>query len=390
MKAWHWLTFCLVLLLCGIAVSAFQVASKTIIDGTFQVENYDYESYEVSTDSSVVNARLVGYFDTTGGVANDIRVYIMDEYAFVNWKNGHTIQTIFDSGQVTTSYLNVPIAQGEFYVVFDNTFSSETKNSTANISLKYDQAVLGFSFISMYILGGSVFAMVVAMLNLLYMIKKGGERAIGEWGLLVIPILLIFGVSWFFNPSTITFFATLATLLVAMLTFLNIHLTKKTVDEMKATRISQTRPYMIVDFDIREGTQIIDLVIRNLGKGVAKEPKFAFDPPLQDSRGRILSEMPLFKGKLDFVPPDKEIRQIFDSALSYFGVTPELPTTFDVSISYFDEKKENEFKDSMKLDLSIYKGLTYIKEKNIGDVVKQLEKIASELRKFVQSIKKKK
>ena len=376
MKIWYWLTFCLALLLCGIAVSAYQVESKTIIDGTFQVENYDYESYEISTGSTVVNARLVGYFDTIGGGANDIRVYIMDEYAFVNWKNGHAIETIFDSGQVTTGYMNVPIAQGKFYVVFDNTFSSETKNSTANISLKYDQAVSGFSLVSIFILGGAVVAAVVLMLDVVHMTKKGGERAIEEWVLLVIPILLIFGVSWFLNPSTITFFATLGTLIVAMLTFLNIHLTKKTVDEMKATRVSQTRPHVIVDFETEE--YLMYLALRNIGNGIAREVSLRFKPPLKDSRGRVISNMPLFK-KVDYFPPDKKVRTLFDSGPSYFGASPKLPRIFNVSLSYFDDAKNEKFQEKIKLDLSVYENLTYTMKKDIGDLVEVLKDIQSKL-----------
>ena len=384
-----WLIFYLILLLGGIIVSAFQVASKTIINQTFQVEDSNYEFYDFSVDPTMVNTRVIGDFNTIGGDADDIKVYVMDEYAFVNWKNGHTVQSLFDSGRATTGYINVPVEHGKFYTVFDNTFSSDKKNSTANISLRYEQAISGFPYISIYILFCSIIAVIVSMFDL-YSRKKSGETTIREWASFVILILFIFAISWYLNPSTIPFFATLATLLVAMLTFLNVHLTKKSIDEMRATRISQTRPYIIVDFDIREGTHVIDLVIRNLGKGVAKEPKFTFDPPLRDSRGRILSEMPIFKGKLDFVPPDKEIRQVFDSAISYFGATPRLPTTFAVSISYFDEKKESEYSDSMNLDLSIYEGLVHIKKKGMNDLVRQMEKIVSELRKVVRSSREKK
>ena len=71
---------------------------------------------------------LRGHFVAAGGTGNDIRIMLLDQTNFLNWKNGHQAQTLFNSGKMTAVDMAVPITQaGNYYLVLDNTFSAFTE-----------------------------------------------------------------------------------------------------------------------------------------------------------------------------------------------------------------------------------------------------------------------
>ncbi len=84
------------------------------------------------------NAIVTGKFFAQGGSGNDVKVYILNEDGYINFKNGHTVPTFYNSGQVTVGTVNVALGKGVYYLVFDNGYSLITNKAiTANIELKY-------------------------------------------------------------------------------------------------------------------------------------------------------------------------------------------------------------------------------------------------------------
>lgn len=86
------------------------------------------------------NVRLQGHFAATGGIGNDIEVYLLNEDEFANWENGHVTQTIYNSGRVTqdSPNVNVPTSAGTYYLVFNNKFSLLTPKAVeANLTFTY-------------------------------------------------------------------------------------------------------------------------------------------------------------------------------------------------------------------------------------------------------------
>jgi hypothetical protein len=78
------------------------------------------------------------------------------------------------------------------------------------------------------------------------------------------------------------------------------------VEEMRAGRIAQEQPHVIVDLDFKG--DLLDLVIRNVGRGIAKDIAFTFSPPLDDIRGiSPTPDLSVFKSHLDFLAPGGEI-----------------------------------------------------------------------------------
>ena len=65
------------------------------------------------------NRHLQGTFTARGGSGNDIEVLIGDE----NVANGHQGMVWYDSGKVTTGKIDLVLAPGTYYLIFNNRFS---------------------------------------------------------------------------------------------------------------------------------------------------------------------------------------------------------------------------------------------------------------------------
>lgn len=83
------------------------------------------------------NGVLFGRFQATGGGGNDVEVFVLGQDEFTNWKNGHSVDTSYNSGRITVSNISVELSSGSYFLVFSNTFSVVTpKAVTANIFLR--------------------------------------------------------------------------------------------------------------------------------------------------------------------------------------------------------------------------------------------------------------
>ena len=71
---------------------------------------------------------------------DDIEVFVMTQDDYVNWQNGHTVNTLYNSGKVTQETLNVtlPTDAGTYCLVFSNKSSWLTPRAVqANVNLTY-------------------------------------------------------------------------------------------------------------------------------------------------------------------------------------------------------------------------------------------------------------
>jgi len=113
--------------------------SVTIANETLSVRPGGYVYYTVEVPSYAINPQLTISFTASGGSGNDIYVLVMDSTDFINWQNGHSAYTIYNSGKVTAASTTVYLpGPGTYYIVFDNTFSwISTKTVSVNIVLQY-------------------------------------------------------------------------------------------------------------------------------------------------------------------------------------------------------------------------------------------------------------
>jgi hypothetical protein len=90
-----------------------------------------------------------------------------------------------------------------------------------------------------------------------------------------------------------------------------IKMNRRTLDlqEWQATAVG--RPQVIVDDDFSRLPDV-DISIRNISEGAAKDITFEFSAPVERSDGTVISDLAYFKDELDFLAPGKEITLHWD------------------------------------------------------------------------------
>jgi hypothetical protein len=125
--------FLLLLLIKGLGIIKI-----SIVDTSITVSARNYSTYAFNA-KGIPFVKVGGNFEASGGSGNDIRVLVMTKRDFLNWENNIHANFLYDSGQQTSTKLDVSLDSGEkeYVIVFDNTFSLlSDKVVTANIFLK--------------------------------------------------------------------------------------------------------------------------------------------------------------------------------------------------------------------------------------------------------------
>ena len=115
--------------------------SMQIGRGSLTVNAHAYTYYPLTVPPNASQATIKGHFDAAGGRGNDVVVLILNQDEFVNFKNRHAVQTLYNSGQVTTGEIAADLQPGStYYLVFDNIFSPITpKAVTMTADLNFVQ-----------------------------------------------------------------------------------------------------------------------------------------------------------------------------------------------------------------------------------------------------------
>jgi hypothetical protein len=93
--------------------------------------------------------------------------------------------------------------------------------------------------------------------------------------------------------------------------FLMIQGNQETLKEMREQRLSGGRPQVLVEARYSRSPKV-DLIVRNITGGVAKDITFGFSAPVEDSRGFVLSELPYLREGMNFLGPGEEIACVWD------------------------------------------------------------------------------
>jgi len=97
--------------------------TSSLGSGTYPVPARQYYEISFFVPQGATQSSIQFTFTASGGIGNDIKVYVMTDIDFVNWKNGHSASTLYNSGQVTTDSTTVSLGPGTYHIVFDNTYS---------------------------------------------------------------------------------------------------------------------------------------------------------------------------------------------------------------------------------------------------------------------------
>ena len=111
----------------------------SISNGTMQVDPHSYTFYHFAAPDGTSNAHVKGDFALQGNGSN-IRVYLLDEENFVNWKSSHQFNAYYDSAQQTTGAIDVSVPSSKtLYLIYDNISSSiPSKKIFSKINLVYN------------------------------------------------------------------------------------------------------------------------------------------------------------------------------------------------------------------------------------------------------------
>ncbi|MBA3795368.1 MAG: hypothetical protein H0X19_14710, partial [Rubrobacter sp.] len=69
---------------------------------------------------------------------------------------------------------------------------------------------------------------------------------------------------------------------------------QQTLNEMREQRVAMGRPLVIVQEDYDDLPEL-DVVIRNVSEGAARDITFEFSTPIENSSGFVISELPYFR-----------------------------------------------------------------------------------------------
>ena len=159
-----------------------------------------------------------------------------------------------------------------------------------------------------------------------------------------------------------------------------------TVKEMKEAREQEYAPYIVVYFDIPQNIHVIYLIIKNVGKSIATDVKLAFTPSLSSSVFKEINDTSLIKSGIGSLPPDYELRTLFDGVINRFG-NADFPMTYVVEVSYTGGLVKERRTSTQTLDLSMFYGLMRVNEKGLNELVKTVEAIAENTGKINGNLK---
>jgi hypothetical protein len=153
---------------------------------------------------------------------------------------------------------------------------------------------------------------------------------------------------------------------------------EKALEEMRAAREEESRPFVLVFFRTGLDGTTLYFVIKNVGRLAAKNVRFTFEPALeQGSWNRIpIRESPRIKDGIPFLPPGEEYREFFDAFVNLEG--QKVRPSFQVRITFQNPVTLRTYEEEQTLE---WKSMT--KKLGGGD---QWYRLAEEIKKLLDGI----
>ena len=153
----------------------------------------------------------------------------------------------------------------------------------------------------------------------------------------------------------------IATIAGAIATVVLARLSYKTLNEMKETRISESRPYVVAYLEFDTSNKFIYFICKNIGKTCAYNVVLDFDKPILDFEEKEVKNQ-LFDNPMPSMPPDYQIRTFINNGPDILN-KPKQETDADgryivkVNISYSNNNLK--YNDTSILDLLGFKNIRY-------------------------------
>lgn len=153
----------------------------------------------------------------------------------------------------------------------------------------------------------------------------------------------------------------------------SVNVAMATVEEMRTAREEESAPYVIAYFDL--DVEYIYVVVKNVGKSVARDLTLSIDPPFVITHpSRDLNKASLFQNGATMLAPESELRLFYTTTMTYFGI-PNAPRQHKMMITYAGGSAYTKYEHEMVLDLSVYDGMGHFNESDFSDLVKEIKDI---------------
>jgi hypothetical protein len=159
-------------------------------------------------------------------------------------------------------------------------------------------------------------------------------------------------------------------------------LTWRQVNEARRAREDQSRPFVLLDFEIVFAV-FVELHVRNVGTTLARDIRFEFDKPLETAVGDANwnpADLSMFRDGIPSLAPGKVIKVLFDQFVQ--REEKKLPRTYRATVTYTDSRRKNRYREEILLDLNTYVGTNGINQAGLHEIHKQLEKIAKNVERW--------
>ena len=142
---------------------------------------------------------------------------------------------------------------------------------------------------------------------------------------------------------------------------------RETIREMREHRLSGGRPQVIVEARYSR-LPMVDLVVKNVSGGVAKDIKFDFSASLEDTSGFVISDLPYFREGMTFLGPGEEVACFWDDLDPLVASLrqKELNKGITVTVRYKD-LVEQSYETDWQINPLLYEGNRHVPEQDRRD-----------------------
>jgi len=156
--------------------------------------------------------------------------------------------------------------------------------------------------------------------------------------------------------------------------------------EARKARDDEDRPQIIVDADYT-GRFTTNIVVRNIGHGIAKNITFEFSAPLESTSGYDITELPYFRHGINFMAPQTDLPAVWDSYQNVVQNLKDKDLTNGITItSHYEDRQGESYQTSWTINPLLLEGSGYSDYKGYEDEVQALQDQARALERISQDL----
>lgn len=161
--------------------------------------------------------------------------------------------------------------------------------------------------------------------------------------------------------------------------YLIVKLYREMLQEMREQRMAKERPQVLVQADYGHLPEI-DLVIKNISGGAAKEITFDFSSRIESSSGFNISELPYFSRGINFLGPEGEIRCFWDYLDDLIPVLKREGLTEGITVTVrYKDLSGKLYEDRWTFNPLLYEENRSVRQRDTSDLVEAVEKVSEKL-----------